>query len=96
MMDQPAIEDLIVGLLAEEAGLSPAELRRQLEESGEELPVDSVLAAEVLARVEEFSGVLLPPTDQTAQSLRSVRAFAALVHRLMREDAGTQAAGEGA
>lgn len=94
MMDQRAIEDLIFELLAEEAESDPIALRRQLEEAGDEMPIDSLLAAEVVAAIEERCVVQLPATAETARSLRSVRDFAATVLRLMQE--GSQAAGEGA
>lgn len=94
MMDQRAIEDLIFELLAEEAGTDPVALRQQIEEAGEEMPIDSLLAAEVVAAVEERCGVELLATSETASNLRSVRDFAAMVHRLVQE--GSKAAGEGA
>jgi acyl carrier protein len=70
------IEDLIIALLAEEAGREPADLRAELESLDEELPIDSQLAAEVLARVEVQCGVRLPATAENAKALRSVSAFA--------------------
>lgn len=94
MMDQRAIEDLIFELLAEEAGTDPVALRHQLEEAGEEMPIESLLAGEVVAAVEERCGVQVPATSQTARNLRSVRDFASMLHGLMQE--GSQAAGEGA
>lgn len=94
-MDQREIEDLIIELLAEEAGVSPAEMRAQLEEGGGDLPIDSVLAAEVVARVERRCGVELPATAETAQCLRSVRQFAAMMWRLVAASQG-RASGEGA
>ncbi len=84
-MDAREVEDIIVELLAEQSGRDATELRRELEERGEGLPIDSLLAAEVLARVEERLGVSLPATSETAENLRSVTAFAEavldLVHR---------------
>jgi acyl carrier protein len=95
-MDQRAIEDMIIELLAEEAGTVPATLRARLEELGEELPIDSVLAAEVVTRVEQRYGVELPATAETARCLRSVRQFAAMVYRLVADASPGRAAGEGA
>lgn len=95
-MDQQDIEDLIIELLAEEAGTAPAVLRAQLEEGGEEMPIDSVLAAEVVVRVEQRCGVELPATAETARCLRSVRQFAAMVYRLVVDAAQGRASGEGA
>jgi acyl carrier protein len=96
VMDQQAIEDMIIELLAEEAGTVPAALRLRLEEAGDELPVDSLLAAEVVVRVEERCGVQLPATAETARCLRSVRDFAAMVCHLVTEVARSRAAGAGA
>jgi acyl carrier protein len=93
-MDQRAIEDLIFELLAEESGMDPIALRRELEEAGQEMPIDSLLAVEVVAAVEERCGVQLPVTAETARNLRSVQNFAAMVRRLMQER--SQAVGEGA
>ncbi len=78
-MDAREVEDIIVGLLAEQSGRDATELRRELEERGEGLPIDSLLAAEVLARVEERLGVSLPATAETAERLKSVTAFAEAV-----------------
>jgi acyl carrier protein len=94
-MDQRAIEDLIIEFLAEDDASDPAELRQHLEEAGGSLAIDSVLAAEVVVRVEERCGVLLPTTAEAARCLGSVRDFAAIVHDLM-ESSGAQRTGEGA
>lgn len=83
-MDVRDVEDIIIELLAEQSGRDAAELRHELEEGGEELPIDSLLAAEVLARVEERLGISLPATAEAAESLKSVTAFAAAVLDLMR------------
>jgi acyl carrier protein len=77
---QRDIEDVIVELLAEDEGTNPADLRARLEElGGARLPVDSLLAVEVLARVEDRFGVKLPTTQATADALKSVAEFAAAV-----------------
>ncbi len=95
-MDQQEIEDLIIELLAGEAGEVPAVMRAQLQEGGDDLPIDSVLAAEVVARVERRCGVELPATAETARCLRSVRQFAAMVCRLAAAATQGRASGEGA
>jgi acyl carrier protein len=79
LVSQAEIEELIVGLLAEQAGVSAAELRAQLTALGEEMPLDSLLAVEILVRVQEATGVTLPATEETAQALLSVRGFAAAI-----------------
>jgi acyl carrier protein len=92
------IEDLIIELLAADNATTPEALRRELQELGEELPVDSVLAAEVVARVQERCGVVIPATAENSRHLRSVRRFATMVFALVREQkaAATEAAGESA
>lgn len=77
------IEELILELLAEDAGRPVEVLRGELLERGTMMPVDSLLAAEVLARVQEKAGVELPATAETALALRSVRTFAVAVYDLV-------------
>jgi acyl carrier protein len=89
------IEDFTIELLAEEAKCSPDEMRQSLEEGGGDLPIDSILLVEVVARVEERYGVHLPTTLETAQNLQSVRDFAAMVYDLV-QDERARRAGEGA
>ncbi len=79
MVTQRSIEDVIFELLAEQSGGDPQDLRRELELLGDDMPVDSVLAAEVLADVEETFGVSIPITAEIAKSLQSVRGFATAV-----------------
>lgn len=76
---QREIEDVIIDLLAEDAGTSPDDLRALLEEQGAGLPMDSLLAVEVLARVEARFAVQLPTTQVTADALKSVAEFAMAV-----------------
>lgn len=78
------IEDLTIELLAEEAKCSPDEMRQRLEEAGGDLPIDSILLVEVVARVEDRCGVHLPTTLETARNLRSVHDFAVMVYDLVR------------
>lgn len=89
------IEDLTIGLLAEEAKCSPGEMRQRLEEAGDGLPIDSILLVEVVVRVEENCGVHLPTTLETAKNLRSVRDFAVMVYDLVQVELARRA-GEGA
>lgn len=84
---QRQIEDVIIELLADDAGTNPADLRASLEElGGSSLPVDSLLAVEVLARVEARFGVTLPIDQATADALKSVADFAALVRSAILRD----------
>ncbi|GAB2815401.1 hypothetical protein GCM10027176_20080 [Actinoallomurus bryophytorum] len=95
-MDRQAIENLIIELLAEEEGITPDALRDRLAAEGEDLPIDSLLAVEVVVRVEQRCGVQLPTTPETAECLRSVRDFAAIVHHLVQEAEQGRRVGEGA
>jgi acyl carrier protein len=79
------VENVIIGLLAEQENSSPEELRERLAKEGPELPVDSLIVVEVLVRVEEAFGVTVPETVDSARSLRSVRAFAELIVDLVRK-----------
>lgn len=87
-MNQREVEDLIIELLALEAGCDLGEFRTELEAGGQDLPVDSLLAAEVMARVEERCGVSLPATPETSKHLKSVTAFARAICELIHERDG--------
>ena len=81
----PAVSDIvavIIDLMAQDAHRDSAELRAELEALGVELPVDSLLAVEVLARVEDEFGVRVPATVQTSRNFRSVLRFAQAIHSL--------------
>lgn len=82
-MTKEDIEWLIIELIAADNGLEAAALYRELAEAGGQLPVNSLLAAEVLAQVESLVGVELPTTPETARALRSVKAFAAAAWELL-------------
>jgi acyl carrier protein len=87
-MSVPSVNDIIdviIDLLAQDASRDPKELKADLEALGEQLPVDSILAAEVLARVEQMFYVKLPATLETSRNLRSVVRFAQAIHALALE-----------
>lgn len=94
-MDQRTVEDMIIEFLAETGHRTPTDLRRCLLEGGEEMPIDSYLAVEVLVRVQNHFGVRLPMDAETAHCLRSVTRFAARVRSLV-DEAHNKAAREGA
>ncbi|KUF19235.1 acyl carrier protein [Streptomyces silvensis] len=73
------ITTLVIDFIAEHEGVSPDELRAELEQGGRELPVDSLLVVEILTRIEERYHVAIPADREAAQATRSVRAFAAAV-----------------
>lgn len=75
------IADIVVGFLAAEEGVASRQLKDELEAGGPELPVNSLLVVEVLAKVEGACGVRLPVTDAVARSTRSVMTFARVIYR---------------
>ena len=77
------IEWLIIELIAQDNGQAATDLLDELSAAGDHLPVDSLLAAEVLARVQEQCGVELPTNAETAKALRSVKSFAQAVWDLL-------------
>ena len=82
-MTKEDIEWLIIELIAQDNGQAAEDLLEELTAAGEHLPVDSLLAAEVLARVQEQCGVELPTNAETAKALRSVKSFAQAVWDLL-------------
>jgi acyl carrier protein len=92
-MTKEDIEWLIIELIAQDNGQAAADVLEELSAAGEHLPVDSLLAAEVLARVEEQCGVDLPTTAETAKALRSVRSFAQAVWDLLPTEQGKAGTG---
>jgi acyl carrier protein len=79
----PSVDEIVgvvVRLLADERGEPEADVRDELEQGGWELPIDSLRIVEILARVNQEYGVEVPPDVDSARSLRSVRAFAEVVH----------------
>ncbi|WP_405940587.1 acyl carrier protein [Streptomyces sp. NBC_00207] len=76
---------MVVEFLAELQDRDPDELRMELEEAGEELPVDSILVVEILTRIEERYGISVPADEEAARSTRSVRTFAATVLNVINE-----------
>lgn len=90
-MTEEDIEWLVIELIAQDNGQVAADLFEELSAAGEHLPVDSLLAAEVLARVEERCGVSLPTDAETAKALRSVKSFAQAVLELLPKQQGKAA-----
>jgi acyl carrier protein len=88
-MDLAEIEELIIEFLAEDAGTEPPDLLEELLAHGERMPVDSLLAAEVVTRIQARVGVVLLATAETAYALRSVTTFAAAVHALLPAEEST-------
>ncbi|MBF6127835.1 acyl carrier protein [Nocardia brasiliensis] len=80
-MNEADVVDLIVDLLAEDAQCDPGQLYAELVQLGDDLPIDSLLAVDILTRVQNATGAFLPATEETARALRSVREFAGAVCR---------------
>jgi acyl carrier protein len=75
-VNRSQIEDLIINLYAETENKDPIKLRVELERGGGELPIDSLLAVEILVGVQEKCGVELPTSVESAKNLTSVSSFA--------------------
>ncbi|MEU5556367.1 MULTISPECIES: acyl carrier protein [Streptomyces] len=76
---------MVVEFLAELQNRDPDELWMELEEAGEELPVDSILVVEILTRIEERYGISVPADEEAARSTRSVRTFASTILNVINE-----------
>jgi acyl carrier protein len=74
------IVDMVIEFLAEYRDMPTDELYEELAAKGSDLPVDSVLVVEILARVEQRYGISVPADAEAGRSLRSVWAFAETVH----------------
>ncbi|WP_167368176.1 phosphopantetheine-binding protein [Streptomyces agglomeratus] len=72
--------DIVIDFLAEHQGRPSQELYEELAARGQDLPVDSVLVMEILARIEQYFKVRIPADAEAGRSLRSVWAFAETVH----------------
>ncbi|MFC6067037.1 phosphopantetheine-binding protein [Streptomyces ochraceiscleroticus] len=77
------IVDIVVDLLAEKQGRPSPDVYEELAAQGQDLPVDSVLIMEILARVEHQFQVSIPADAEAGRSLRSVWAFATTVYDTM-------------
>ena len=87
-MNRSEIENLIINLYAEIEDKDPKVLRVELEEAGGELPIDSLLAVEILVHVQEEYGVELPVSVESAKNLTSVTSFAqAMLDEIMKQSA---------
>lgn len=85
------VVSVILGYLAEDAQCNPDDLRDELLAQGLEMPIDSLLAVDVLVRVQNATGVTLLPTEETATAMRSIQKFAELVCRHLSDVQSTEA-----
>jgi acyl carrier protein len=79
------IVDIVIDFLAAYQDRPVQEVYEELSARGADLPVDSVLVMEILARVEEHFGVHVPADAEAGRSLRSVWAFAETVYDTMQQ-----------
>jgi acyl carrier protein len=92
LISKDEIEQLIVQLLAEDRGMDTQDLWDELNDLGVSMPVDSLLAVEVVVRLEQQLGVELPTSAESAKALRSVKTFAeAAWSALPKPETGTAA-----
>jgi hypothetical protein len=87
------IAEIVIGLLAAMADKDPAQLRAELAAAGAELPVDSLLIAEILVKVEAACQVRLQVTPALARSTWSVMAFAQAVQDALEGDNDSERSG---
>lgn len=88
MVSWQDVADVVIELLAEDAGRSSEEVRAGLGAAGG-WPIDSLLLVEVMPRVEDRFGVKIPETADAARAFGSVQAFAEMVAGVAAEAAGT-------
>ncbi|OZE43210.1 hypothetical protein CH259_00430 [Rhodococcus sp. 05-2254-4] len=86
------MQDSIINAIALDNDEDPDELRAELEAAGLDLPIDSLLAVEVLATIEKLYGVSLKLNGETAKAMKSVTAFATLVLAAVELQADRQSA----
>lgn len=77
------IVDIVIDFLAEHQERPSQDVYEELAARGQELPVDSVLIMEILARIEQHFEVRVPADAEAGRSLRSVWAFAETVYNTM-------------
>lgn len=73
---RPAIEDLVLGLLAEQMEEDEAELQSSLKEKGDQMPIDSLEMFDMLAEFRKATGLKIPVKKVRKNTLRSVGTFA--------------------
>jgi acyl carrier protein len=71
----------IIDALAARQDKDPAELLAELEAGGRDLPIDSVLIAEILIDIEARYRVRIPIDAEAVRSARSVWTFAETVRK---------------
>jgi acyl carrier protein len=77
------IVDIVIDFLAEYQDRPSQVVYEELAARGQNLPVDSVLIMEILARIEQHFEVSIPADADAGRSLRSVWTFAETVYDTM-------------
>ncbi|MEU9213404.1 acyl carrier protein [Streptomyces sp. NPDC048415] len=75
--------DIVIDFLADHQDRPGQDVYEELAARGQDLPVDSVLIMEILARIEQHFEVRVPADAEAGRSLRSVWAFAETVYDTM-------------
>ncbi len=75
------IEALVIELLAELLDEDPDELRQQLLDKGDGMPVDSLDLFDILVEFRQRTGLRIPKRKLRRQTMRSVKAFSAFAAR---------------
>jgi acyl carrier protein len=92
-MDEAAVQAVILDLLAQDLGRDRQTLVDELRKKGPGMPIDSLLAVDILTTLEDRLGVRLPEDHLTAASLRSVRGYARRVCAIAAEQTKARKAG---
>jgi acyl carrier protein len=74
-----AVQEIAIEYVAANNMVSTDDIRRQLDTEDRDLPMDSLVVAEILAAVETRLGFAVSPEVEAAREFYYVRAFARLV-----------------
>jgi len=76
---EPAIEGLVIDLLAGLLKQQPAQVRQELVGKGADMPIDSLDLFDVLAEFRQRTGITIPKRKLRRETMRSVTKFAKFV-----------------
>lgn len=82
MPNKQEVADFVLELLAEQLQTDVEQLREELAAGGPEMPIDSYLLVEVMARVEKRFGVRVPESTTAAAAFSSVASFVQMIASL--------------
>lgn len=78
---QPAVEDLVIELLATMLNQPEDELRQESLQKGSGMPVDSLDLMDILVEFRQRTGLTIPKRKLRRQTMRSVKAFSEFAAR---------------